>query len=65
MSVLVYVTGALEPIELDEPFQATLTNLTASTRNQLRFFVGPNLDGEHTAIQIEKITHIIEKKDKG
>lgn len=64
MSVLVHITGALEPIELDEPFQATLTNMSASQRNDLRFFVGPNMEGEATAVQISNITHIIEKKDR-
>jgi hypothetical protein len=63
VSVLVHITGALEPVELDEPFQATLTNLSASQRNDLRFFVGPNMDGEPTAIQISNITHMIEKSN--
>jgi hypothetical protein len=60
MTVLVYVQGQLDPIQLDEPFQATMTNMSASVTQGLKFFVGRNEQFGPCAIQVDKITHMFE-----
>lgn len=59
MSVLIYCEGLLEPLELREPFQATMQNMSAAMEHKLNFFVGVNAQGQMDAVRIEKVIHIV------
>jgi len=64
MSVLLYLDGALEPVTLAEPFNATFTNLAASLNTGAAFFLAKAPDGNPVALSIAKVTHFVEVDDE-
>lgn len=61
MGVTIFCDGLIEGIELDEPFQATMQNMSAAITTNMLFFVGKRRDDGHPdAIKIDRVIHIVD-----
>ena len=58
MSVLIFIDGALEPLQIDEPFQATFMNIGGAIKNGFAFFQTKNMSGEEIGIAIPRILYV-------
>lgn len=56
----VHVQDSLDTVTLDEPFEATVTNLSAALRNGIPVFIGMTPDRRRVGVFTDKITHIEE-----
>lgn len=63
MSCLVYIDGLLEPVEVDEPFQATFQSVGGALRNGISFFQSKNMAGELVSVSIPRILYVREISD--
>jgi hypothetical protein len=59
----VYLEGALEPLILDEPTNATALNMSAAVNNNIMFFQGKCEDGKVAMISIPKILYMKDDSD--
>lgn len=58
MSTLIYIQGALEPIETPEPFVASMTVLNGAMSSGFKFYQTRTTQGKGVAVCLDKITHI-------
>ena len=56
----VYLRGALEPLRLAEPMDASALNMSAAARNGLIFFGGKMQTGEDVMIAINQVQYMRE-----
>lgn len=59
----VYLKGAIEPITLKEPMNATQLNMTAAARNNMLFFEGHDTDDHHVMIAIPMVLFLREEDE--
>ena len=59
--VVVHMKGALEPLYLNEPLNATGLNMSAAMKNNMIFFQADGEDGNTVLISIPNILYMIEE----
>jgi hypothetical protein len=60
---VVHLKGALEPVHLREPYEATMVNMSAHAAHNMKFFTGSTMDGEPVAISIDQVLYLVNKSE--
>jgi hypothetical protein len=63
MKTAVHLTGAFEPLYLNEPFDATMKNMSAASNANLIFFLGKDMDDQNVVIAIRNVLFMREEED--
>lgn len=63
MSVVVYLAGALEPVELDQIFEDTVLSIGQIKQGNGSIVIGRDIEGRRIALNVDRIISLHDTED--
>jgi hypothetical protein len=63
MTVVIFMRGALEPVEIEDSFVETLNSLNNAAAGGKQFVGTKTSDGDNVLLNVEEVLHATEKEE--